>query len=66
MTRQVSVSVGVAVAVVLSVLAASAPPVGVADAEEVVQASDGLVVETNRADMTASPARAADQQQLEA
>lgn len=53
--RDVSVTAGVVAVLVLSVLATTAPPVGVADAEDVVQmseelaqATDGLVVETPR------------------
>lgn len=43
MTR-VSISTGLAVAIVLSILAATAPPVAATEAEELAQATDDLVV----------------------
>jgi hypothetical protein len=60
--RQATVNAGVIAALVMSLLAASGMPAGAASTS--LQSAD-YVVETQRAEMTATTARAADYQQLE-
>jgi len=45
---RVSISTSLAVTIVLSILVASAPPVGAVDAEEFAQASEELVANNSR------------------